>query len=126
MGSELGFRDDLGLGGDSTQGATCLPDKFFLLSFYLEILLLYSYFLINCLVYIFNLLLYSISHIIYSLSIFLVNILLFSVYLIKLIFDVFFNNSIYFSLTYEPSPTLNLLKSPNLKNSSSKFSFLKF
>ena len=49
---------------------------------------------------------------------FLVNILLFFVYLIKLVVDVFFFHSIYIFLTHEPSPTLNLLKSPNLKNSS--------
>ena len=50
---------------------------------------LYSYFLINCLVYIFKLLLYLISHLIYSLIIFLVNILLVFIYLIKLVVDFF-------------------------------------
>ena len=44
----------------------------------------------------------------------LVSILLLFVYLIKFVVDVFFN-SIYFSLTYELSPTLNLIKSSNLK-----------
>ena len=52
--------------------------------------------------------------------IFLVSILLLFFYLIKLVVDVFFNNSIYFSLTYELSPTLNLIKSPNFKK---KFKF---
>ena len=67
--SDLGFRDSLGLGGDSTRGATRLPCEFSKLSFYLENFLLYSYFLINCFVYIFNLLLYLISHLIYNLII---------------------------------------------------------
>ena len=119
-------------GNGASQKATRLEEppvyqvsflNFFL---YLEILLLYIYLLINCLVHLFNLLLYLISYLIYSFIIFLVSVLLLFIYLIKLVVDIFFNNSIYFYLTHEPSPTLNLLKSQNLKNSSSKFSFLKF
>ena len=67
LGCDLDFGADLNLGGDSVRGATLLPSKFPLLSFYLEILLLYSYF--NFLVYILNLLLSLISHLIYCLII---------------------------------------------------------
>ena len=76
LGDDLSFGGNFNLRGDSARGAAPI--------------FLYSYFLINCFVYIFNLLLYLISHLIYSLIIFLVNILLLFVYLIKLIVDVFF------------------------------------
>ena len=66
---EPSFGGDLRLRSDSVQEVARLPGKFYCLSFYLEIIPLYSYFLINCLVYIFNLLLYLISHLIYSLII---------------------------------------------------------
>ena len=69
LGSNLDCKDGLGLGDDSAWGDVRLPGNFFLLSFYLEILILYNYFLINCLVYIFNLLLYFISHLIHDLII---------------------------------------------------------
>ena len=69
LGDDLCFEDNFSLRGNSVRGAVRLSGKFSLLSFYLEILLLYSYFLINCFVYIFNLLLYLISHLIYNLII---------------------------------------------------------
>ena len=55
-------------------------------------------------------------------------IVVFFVYLIKLVVDVFFffNNSIYFSLIYEPSLTLNLLKSQISKIQVLNFHFLIF
>ena len=69
MGDNPDFGGYFSLEGDSTQEVARQPGKFPLLSFYREILLLYSYFLINCLVYIFILLLYLISHLIYNIII---------------------------------------------------------
>ena len=69
LGNDPNFGDNFSLREDSTRGAARLPGKFSLLSFYLEILLIYSYFLVNFLLYIFNLSLYLISHLIYSLII---------------------------------------------------------
>ena len=70
MGSDSSFRDSLGLGGNSTRGAAYLLGKFFLTFFLLGIILVYRYFLINCLIYIYIYILFLlISYLIYSLNI---------------------------------------------------------